>query len=113
MNKTERKNFRPDRIGSYFRMEWLPLTWVTLTGLIYNVGLLAGPWFEGRMAQCLAEILGGSQTAAAMAILAAGYILSTLLVQAARFAKRFYAFSLPTWCGRAASPWSRRGPESS
>ena len=90
MNKTERKNFRPDRIGSYFRMEWLPLTWVTLTGLIYNVGLLAGPWFEGRMAQCLAEILGGSQTAAAMAILAAGYILSTLLVQAARFAKRFY-----------------------
>ncbi len=90
MNKTERKSFRPDRIGSYFRMEWLPLLWVTVTGLIYNVGLLAGPWFEGRMAQCLAEILGGSQTAGAMAMLVAGYILSTLLVQAARFVKRFY-----------------------
>ena len=90
MNKTERKSFRPDRIGSYFRMEWLPLLWVTVTGLIYNVGLLAGPWFEGRMAQCLAEILGGSQTASAMAMLVAGYILSTLLVQAARFVKRFY-----------------------
>ena len=29
------------------------------SGLLYNVGLLAGPWFEGRMAQCLTDILGG------------------------------------------------------
>lgn len=51
------KTFRPDRIASYFRVEWLPLAVVTLSGLIYNVGLLAGPWFEGRLAQCLADIL--------------------------------------------------------
>ena len=54
------KAFRPDRIGSYFRVEWLPLALVTLSGLIYNIGLLATPWFEGRLAQCLADILGGN-----------------------------------------------------
>ena len=49
------KTFRPDRIFSYFRVEWLPLAFVTLSGLIYNIGLLATPWFEGRLAQCLAD----------------------------------------------------------
>ena len=84
------KNFRPDRVLSYFRLEWLPLTFVTLSGLVYNIGLLATPWFEGRLAQCLADILGGSETAAKMAVLVLAYILATLLVQAARFVKRFY-----------------------
>ncbi len=82
--------FQPDSIAAYFRLEWLPLTLITLSGLAYNVGLLARPWFEGRLAQCLADILGGNETAAAMTALAAGYILVTLLVQAARFIKRFY-----------------------
>lgn len=84
------KDFRPDRIGAYFRIEWLPLALVTVSGLIYNIGLLATPWFEGRLAQCLADILGGSATAAAMAILVLTYVLVTLVVQAARFIKRFY-----------------------
>lgn len=84
------KNFRPDRVLSYFRLEWLPLAFVTLSGLVYNIGLLATPWFEGRLAQCLADILGGSETAAKMAVLVSAYILVTLLVQAARFVKRFY-----------------------
>ena len=87
--KTE-TSFRPDRVLSYFRVEWLPLLFVTLSGLVYNIGLLATPWFEGRLAQCLADILGGSETAARMALLVLAYILVTLLVQAARFIKRFY-----------------------
>ena len=84
------KTFRPDAIGSYFRLERVPLLFVTLSGLVYNVGLLAGPWYEGRLAQCLADILGGNETAGSMAALVFGYILVTLLVQAARFVKRFY-----------------------
>ena len=86
----QNKPFQPDRIGSYFRAEWLPLALVTVSGLIYNIGLLATPWFEGRLAQCLADILGGSETAAQMAMLVLAYIAVTLLVQAARFIKRFY-----------------------
>ena len=84
------KSFRPDRVLSYFRVEWFPLLLVTLSGLVYNIGLLAAPWFEGRLAQCLADILGGSETAAQMALLVLAYIAVTLLVQAARFVKRFY-----------------------
>lgn len=84
------KNFQPDRIGSYFHLEWLPLALVTVSGLVYNIGLLATPWFEGRLAQCLADILGGSATAAAMAMLVLAYVVVTLVVQAARFLKRFY-----------------------
>lgn len=38
------KAFRPDRVGDYFRVEWLPLGLVTVSGLVYNVGLLAAPW---------------------------------------------------------------------
>ena len=75
---------------SYFGAEWLPLALVTVSGLIYNIGLLAAPWFEGRLAQCLADILGGNETAAAMAFLVLAYIAVTFLVQAARFVKRFY-----------------------
>ena len=87
--KTE-KTFRPDRILSYFRAEWLPLVLVTLSGLLYNVGLLATPWFEGRLAGTLADILGGSKTAQTMAVLVLAYLAVTLAVQASRFIKRFY-----------------------
>lgn len=84
------KQFEPGRIGSYFRAEWLPLTFVTLSGLLYNVGLLATPWFEGRLAQCLDDILSGRKTAGAMAKLVLAFLAVTLAVQAARFVKRFY-----------------------
>ena len=84
------ENNRPDRILTYFRQEWLPILFTTIFGLLYNGGLLAGSWFEGRLAQCLADILGGSDTAAHMVVLVLAYIAVTLLVQAARFVKRFY-----------------------
>ena len=86
----EKKAFYLDKIGSYFRMEWLSLTFVTLFGIFYNVGLLASPWFEGHLAQCLADILGGNKKAGTMAMLVLAYIVVTLAVQAARFVKRFY-----------------------
>lgn len=86
----DKQNFCPNKISSYFRAEWLSLTFVTLSGLFYNVGLLAAPWFEGRLAQCLTDILGGHQTADAMAMLVLAYLVITLVVQGARFIKRFY-----------------------
>ena len=87
----KKKNaFRSDRISSYFRAEWLALTFVTVSGLLYNVGLLATPWFEGRLTQCLADILGGKETARKMAALVAAYLVIVLVVQSARFVKRFY-----------------------
>ena len=86
----DRSVLHPDRIPSYFRAEWLLLTFVTLSGLLYNVSLLAAPWFEGKLAQCLADILSGNAAAAQMTVLVLAYLAVTLTVQAARFIKRFY-----------------------
>ena len=67
MTVKNKKFFCPDRVLSYFKIEWLSLTFVTISGLVYNIGLLATPWFEGHLAQYLADILAGRQTARAMA----------------------------------------------
>ena len=48
-----KKNLPPDRILSYFQRESKVLAIITASGLIYNLGLLAGPWFEGHMAEDL------------------------------------------------------------
>ena len=90
MNPKNNRSFRPDSVSAYFKAEWLPLLFVTISGLVYNFGLLAGPWFEGKLAQCLADILGGSETAAAMTSLVICYIIVTLIVQGSRFIKRYY-----------------------
>ena len=63
---------------------------VTVSGLIYNLGLLAGPWFEGKMAGCLANILGGKSAYTDMLTLVAAYVLTIAIVQGARYMKRFY-----------------------
>ena len=86
----QKREFNPELIRSYFRLEWLPLTLVTLSGLFYNVGLLAAPWFEGRLAQCLADILSAADTLKSMVWLVLAYLAVTLIVQASRFIKRFY-----------------------
>lgn len=45
---SEKQKFEADHVISYFKMEWKVLLAVTVSGLIYNLGLLAGPWFEGK-----------------------------------------------------------------
>ena len=39
----------PQRITWYFAQEKRTLAVVTVSGLLYNAGLLAGPLFEGRL----------------------------------------------------------------
>ncbi|WP_373119194.1 hypothetical protein [Ruminococcus sp. Marseille-P328] len=48
MKAKHHTNFQPDRVFSYFLKEWKVLLAVAISGLIYNIGLLAGPWFEGK-----------------------------------------------------------------
>ena len=86
----EKKAFTPDRILSYFKAEWKVLLVVTISGLIYNIGLLAGPWFEGKMAGCLVDILGGLGQFQDMLILVLGYVAAIAIVQVSRYIKRFY-----------------------
>ena len=75
---------------SYFKMEWKVLLAVTVSGLIYNLGLLAGPWFEGKMAGCLVDILGGRAGFPDMGKLVAAYVIAIAVVQSSRYIKRFY-----------------------
>lgn len=84
------KAFHPDRVTDYFLAEWKVLLIVTVTGLVYNIGLLAGPWFEGQMTGKLVDILTGSGSYPEMAVLALGYALTILVVQGNRYFKRFY-----------------------
>lgn len=86
----EKKNFRPDRILTYFRDEWKTLIWITISGLIYNLGLMAGPWSEGKMVGCLMRILTGAEQFSAMLRLAFFYVIVIGTVQLARYIKRFY-----------------------
>lgn len=79
----------PDRIWSYFRLEARPLALVTVSGILYNVGMVAGPYFEGQLAQCLFDIMKGYKTVSAMVSLAAVYLSVILFVQAMRAVKRF------------------------
>lgn len=91
MNGKKRSaEFQPDRVLSYFKAEWRVLLAVTLSGMIYNVGLLAGPWFEGRMTGCLVDILKGFGHFGDMLALAFSYVAILAAVQIARYIKRFY-----------------------
>lgn len=90
MREKEKGGFQADRVLSYFKVEWKVLLAVTVSGLIYNLGLLAGPWFEGRMTGCLVDILNGFGQFSDMAVLVAAYVAAIAVVQISRYIKRFY-----------------------
>ena len=90
MRENDSKTFQSDRVLSYFKAEWKALLAVTFSGLVYNLGLLAGPWFEGKMAGCLVAVLKGNETFLAMLSLVAGYVAAIAVVQICRYMKRFY-----------------------
>ncbi|MGI6177374.1 MAG: ABC transporter ATP-binding protein [Eubacterium sp.] len=85
-----RQNRDPQKLSTYFLSEKKNLAAVTVFGIIYNVGMIAGPWFEGRLAQCLADIFGGKSTAADMINLAVLYVIVIGIVQFSRFMKRLF-----------------------
>ena len=89
-NVTANKKFAADRILSYFKEEWKVLLIITMSGVIYNLGLLLGPWFEGKMAGCLIDILAKNAVYKDMLILVIAYVISIGVVQVSRYIKRFY-----------------------
>lgn len=89
-NVTANKKFAADRILSYFKEEWKVLLIITVSGFIYNLGLLFGPWFEGKMAGCLIDILTKNAVYKDMLILVIAYVISIGVVQVSRYIKRFY-----------------------
>ena len=86
----KKKAFQPDRVSAYFKSQWPALLAVTVSGIIYNVGLLAGPWFEGQLTGTLIDLLAGQALWQDMALLVVSYVAITVIVQICRYLKRFY-----------------------
>lgn len=80
----------PQKLRTYFLNEKKVLIIITITGIIYNVGMVAGPWFEGQLVQYLADIIHGIRQSRDIVILACIYVAVIAFVQFARYLKRFY-----------------------
>jgi ATP-binding cassette subfamily B multidrug efflux pump len=89
MSQPSRFLKHPDRISTYFKSEVPVLIVVTISGLIYNVGMLAGPYFEGQLAQRLFDIFHHKAVFRDMVTLALAYLAVIGLVQVMRAVKRF------------------------
>jgi ABC-type multidrug transport system fused ATPase/permease subunit len=61
-----------------------------VTGILYNAGMVAGPWFEGQLAQRLYDIIRGLRQPSSMLTLVLLYLAAILAVQVSRAFKRFY-----------------------
>ena len=85
-NKVRTRN----QISFYFWEEKGILLVITLTGILYNLGMVAGPWFEGQMVQYLWDITKGTRTALHMLFLVLCYVLTIGFVQLMRYFKRLY-----------------------
>ncbi|MDY5381819.1 MAG: ABC transporter ATP-binding protein, partial [Megasphaera elsdenii] len=84
------KRLGPGSVSYYFYHEKKFLLIVTLSGILYNIGMIAGPWFDGQLAQYLYDIFGGTRTAANMYALCLCYALVIVGVQGSRYVKRLY-----------------------
>ena len=80
----------PSKIISYIKAESAVLAVVTVSGVLFNAGMSAQPFFEGQLAQMLCEVIGGNKTAKDMIILALIYIAALVGVQTARLFKRLF-----------------------
>ncbi|MCI6887655.1 MAG: ABC transporter ATP-binding protein/permease [Lachnospiraceae bacterium] len=63
---------------------------VAVTGIIYNIGMTAGPWFEGQMVQYLCDIIGRKRQPAEMIRLVLCYVPVLFFIQFMRCLKRLY-----------------------
>ncbi len=79
---------QPQKILSYFKKQKLLLVLITVFGIIYNVGLLAGPYYEGKLVQSLDDIIKGSKVFNDMLFIVICYLLVTFVVQGCRYLKR-------------------------
>ena len=77
-------------ILSYFKKERKALIIVTITGLIYNVGLIANPYFEGKLVGVVADILNNKATYLDAIKIVISYCIIITFVQINRYYKREY-----------------------
>lgn len=87
---TKRRMDKEISLKSFISPEKKTMAIISVSGIIYNIGMTAGPYFEGRLANCFYEIVKKNRTLRDMVSLALIYLFTILLVQASRCIKRFY-----------------------
>ena len=81
---------KSNTLADFFLLEKKNLCIVTVTGILYNIGMAAGPWFEGQLAGTLADIIKENKTFTNMLALAVTYVVVIAFVQWMRMLKRLY-----------------------
>lgn len=87
----ERKDRQSNiKLLNYLRPDRKVLLLLAVSGIIFNVGLVFIPVFEGWLVQCLADIIKKSKFFKDMLILVGFYLIAMLVVQISRYLKRKY-----------------------
>jgi ATP-binding cassette subfamily B multidrug efflux pump len=76
---------KPERLICYWSAQWPLCLLITITGFLYNFGMLVSPYFEGR----IVDSIEAQQSLNDVLILLAIFIGSILVVLLARVAKRY------------------------
>lgn len=76
----------PSQLLSYWRKEWLVFLFIALFGLLYNLGMLFNPYFEGILIDFFLE---EKQSANSILPLLLIYLIGIFLIQFFRMAKRY------------------------
>lgn len=86
MAKTPFKKIKkPEKLASYWSAQWPLCLLITVTGLLYNFGMLVSPYFEGR----IVDSVSAESPLHDILVLLAVFVGSTLAVLLARIAKRY------------------------
>lgn len=78
------KKYTPSDLLYYFAGEKKVLLYVTISGLIYNVGMTLSPWIRRAAGPVRDRHPGGERAPSAMLRLASLYLLTIMIVQGCR-----------------------------
>lgn len=77
---------QPDKILSYWKKEKSVMVCIIIFGLLYNIALIFGPVYQGR----LIDVIAGENSLSTVIMLAVGFVLLIGCIQIFRYFKRFY-----------------------
>lgn len=90
-----KNKFSRQSLSFYLAQEKKILLIITITGILYNLGMVAGPWFEGKLVQCLVDILQGQTEKSRMLTLALYYCITFFWFSSCVILSDFLFVNLP------------------